>query len=362
MAKRHVVNANFLSRISRCQELIMARSGADDLYEIIKIIYLKKHFNTSVCYKEVNDFLVENSSSIVRFVDGDCQLAIDDRLFLDCWKVLEDEDIDNLDYYTFDAVFEELTSHKYKSNKGQYFTPRNIVDFCVESLNIKEGSSVCDPACGSSAFLKSAFDYLNGNVELYGFDISSRAIKVSNLMSYLLCKDSIYLSQTDSLDNNVHLGKYDVIMTNPPFAGDVTDSPYVKDYSLSKDRKGKVERDVLFLERCVSLLNENGKLAIVLPDNKVSSVRFNFVRNWLLDNINVMAVVSLNSNTFKPYTSQKAVVIFAQKIKSEDNSKISFYVSDKSGKNSTGEFLVKDGVIQDDLSPIKDDIKLLWSN
>ncbi|MEZ8383354.1 class I SAM-dependent DNA methyltransferase [Vibrio splendidus] len=362
MAKRHVVNANFLSKIRRCQEIIMARSGADDLYEIIKIMFLKKHFSTSFCYKEMSDFLFQNSNLVEGFVEGDPRLIIDEMLFLDCWNILDGEDLDNLDYYTFDAVFEELTSHKYKANKGQYFTPRNIVDFCVESLSIEKGNSVCDPACGSSAFLKSAFDCLNGSVELYGFDISPRAIKVSNLMSYLLCENSIHLSQRDSLDNKACQGKYDVILTNPPFAGDVTDSHYVENYALSKDRKGKIERDVLFLERCVGLLNNKGKMAIVLPDNKVSSVRFNYVRDWLMKNINVRAVVSLNSNTFKPYTSQKAVVIFAEKTPFEKNNKISFYISDQSGKNSSGDFFVKDGVVQDDLSPIKEDIKLLWEN
>ncbi|MHA6610112.1 HsdM family class I SAM-dependent methyltransferase [Photobacterium damselae] len=361
MAKRHVVNSNLLSKIRRCQEIIMARSGADDLYEIIKIIYLKKYFSESFCYKEMNNFLLDNSDLVEKFVDGDIQLIIDEMLFIDCWNILDGEDVDNLDYYTFDVVFEELTSHKYKSNKGQYFTPRNIVNFCVESLNIEKGSRVCDPACGSSAFLKSAFDYLNGSVDLYGFDISPRAIKVSNLMSYLLCESSIYLNQRDSLDTSFGNEKYDVILTNPPFAGDVTNSNYVENFILSRGRKGKIERDVLFLEMCVNLLNDNGKLAIVLPDNKVSSVRFSYVRDWLIKNINVRAVVSLNSNTFKPYTSQKAVVIFAQKEQCENN-KVSFYISDQSGKNSSGDFFVKDGVIQDDLTPIKDDIKLLWNS
>ncbi|MEF1220115.1 N-6 DNA methylase, partial [Photobacterium damselae] len=164
-----------------------------------------------------------------------------------------------------------------------------------------------------------------------------------------------------SLDTSFGNEKYDVILTNPPFAGDVTNSNYVENFILSRGRKGKIERDVLFLEMCVNLLNDNGKLAIVLPDNKVSSVRFSYVRDWLIKNINVRAVVSLNSNTFKPYTSQKAVVIFAQKEQCENN-KVSFYISDQSGKNSSGDFFVKDGVIQDDLTPIKDDIKLLWNS
>ncbi|MEF1205782.1 hypothetical protein, partial [Photobacterium damselae] len=103
MAKRHVVNSNLLSKIRRCQEIIMARSGADDLYEIIKIIYLKKYFSESFCYKEMNNFLLDNSDLVEKFVDGDIQLIIDEMLFIDCWNILDGEDVDNLDYYTFDV-------------------------------------------------------------------------------------------------------------------------------------------------------------------------------------------------------------------------------------------------------------------
>ena len=362
MAKRHAINISFVSKISRCQELIMSRSGADDLYEIIKILFVKSICsNKWVDFSHANQLLQANENKVSGFVEGPVLFVMGHDVFDDCWQVLSDEDTNRLDYYTFDAVFEQLTSHKYKSNKGQYFTPRNVVDFCIQSLNISKGSSVCDPACGSGSFLKSSYDYLDGVGTFFGYDISSRAVKVSNLMSYLLCNNALYINQLDSLEKSHHdiTARYDVIVANPPFAGDVTDSRYVKSYELAAMSKGRVERDVLFLERCVHLLKPNGKLAIILPDNKVSSSRFSYVRQWLLSHLAVKAVVSLDANTFKPYTSQKAVVIFAQKLESTQNT-IAFYVSSQSGKNASGEFIVVDDNIQQDLGEIGDDIIPLW--
>ena len=74
-----------------------------------------------------------------------------------------------------------------------------------------------------------------------------------------------------------------------------------------------MERDILFIERCIQLLKPGGRLAIVLPHNKVAADSLAFVREWLLRKARVLAVVGLGRNTFLPHTHQKASVLFLQK-------------------------------------------------
>src|SRR5690606_4707309 len=106
---------------------------------------------------------------------------------------------------------------------------------------------------------------------------------------------------------------FDIIATNPPFAGDVSDASFAEYYETANLTRGRVERDVLFLERCKNLLRPGGRLAIVLPDNKFSASKFAKLREWLLQHMVVVAVVSLHSYSFRPFTSQKTSVLFAMR-------------------------------------------------
>jgi type I restriction enzyme M protein len=231
---------------------------------------------------------------------------------------------------------------------------------CVEAVDPKPGELICDPACGSAAFLKSAHTYgldRYGNfAELYGFDYSHRACQVAKVVSLIGTNGAIKVEQVDSLrlpDRSLlserqgtieslmgdTFAGFDVIITNPPFAGDVSAEGFANDYDVARGRNKRLERDVLFIERCIRLLKVGGRLAIVLPDNKISSRAFKDVRTWLGKNSEIKAVVSLHRYTFLPYTTQKAAVIFAIKQPpslSTYDSEIHFFRSDAAGKASNG--------------------------
>jgi len=112
-------------------------------------------------------------------------------------------------------------------------------------------------------------------------------------------------------------------------------------------KKGRrIERDIIFLERCVNLLKPNGRIAIVIPHNKLGSGNWEYARKWLLRNLRIVGVLSLERNTFMPHTHQKASVLFGVKrIKPirdiPKNDEIIFLVSEKSGKNSKGKIILK---------------------
>ncbi len=114
--------------------------------------------------------------------------------------------------------------------------------------------------------------------------------------------------------------KFDVILANPPFAGEKTDRKMLVRYELAKpalkrarDKSPKEERDVLFIERILKMLKPGGRAAIVLPQGKFNNSSLAFIREWILKKARLLAVVGLHPNTFKPHTGTKTSVLFVQK-------------------------------------------------
>ena len=118
--------------------------------------------------------------------------------------------------------------------------------------------------------------------------------------------------------------KFDVILTNPPFAGEMKDRRMLVHYELAKpalkrakDKAPKEERDVLFIERVLKMLKPGGRAAIVLPQGKFNNSSLAFIREWILKKARLLAVVGLHPNTFKPHTGTKTSVLFFQKYTAE---------------------------------------------
>lgn len=115
--------------------------------------------------------------------------------------------------------------------------------------------------------------------------------------------------------------KFDVILANPPFAGEMKDRKMLAHYELAKpalkragdDKQAKEERDVLFIERILKMLKPGGRAAIVLPQGKFNNSSLAFIREWILKKARLLAVVGLHPNTFKPHTGTKTSVLFVQK-------------------------------------------------
>ena len=119
--------------------------------------------------------------------------------------------------------------------------------------------------------------------------------------------------------------KFDVILTNPPFAGEMKDRKMLAHYELAKpalkrakDKAPKEERDVLFIERVLKMLKPGGRAAIVLPQGKFNNSSLAFIREWILKKARLLAVVGLHPNTFKPHTGTKTSVMFFQKYTAEE--------------------------------------------
>jgi type I restriction enzyme M protein len=110
---------------------------------------------------------------------------------------------------------------------------------------------------------------------------------------------------------------FDILMANPPFAGDIKQSDMLSAYELAHKVNGKLEsavgRDLLFIERNLDLLKPGGRMAIVLPQGRFNNSSDQRVREFITERCRLLAVVGLHPNSFKPHTGTKTSVLFAQK-------------------------------------------------
>lgn len=335
-----------------------------------------------------------------------------------CVASLQDVKLFNSNLDVVDEAFEYLINKSSKGEKGQYFTPRYVIDMCVKMLNPQACERMIDTASGSCGFpvhtifyvweqiLKSkglershlftleqkpaeCTDYVNDNV--FAIDFDEKAVRVSRTLNLIAgdgqtnvlhlntldyerwdqnMKDNtwrrVYGAGFDKLDDlKTTKGSYrdfgfDIVMANPPFAGDVKESRILAKYDMSRSvsleklknptkganieqgeptfpqalansgdtiyemsdgtyRKTKLKqatnmsRDILFVERNLDFLRPGGRMAIVLPQGRFNNSSDKALREYIADRCRILAVVGLHGNVFKPHTGTKTSVLFVQK-------------------------------------------------
>jgi type I restriction enzyme M protein len=405
MAKRHHNRIGSLeSMFLRLEELLLANSGEDEFDEIFKLLIAKLWDERSGKLRRFKAYAKEIDTyqavlSLMREAEkvwpGILEPASEPALMPEhlqiCVEAFAQHTISDSTLEVMDGFFEFLVSRGAKGAKGQYFTPRYVIEMCVRMLEPHSDELVLDPACGSGGFLIHALNYLRENKalrdldiaeyctrHLWGFDMDSKAVQVAKALMVLIGDGQANILRLNSLlkpealglfeqakmpnDNDSdkagpgltiedicrsrmrrHQG-FDVILTNPPFAGEVREKQVLNSYTLA-DGRLRIERDILFLERCVELLRPGGRMAIVLPHNKFAASSFTYVRQWLIRKCRILAVVGLGRHTFLPHTHQKASVLFARKRQKGErvapDEATFFAVSENDGKDSKGRIKVR---------------------
>ncbi len=304
-------------------------------------------------------------------------------------------------------AFQKFLSHNEKNGKGQFFTPEPVVDFCVKMINPQYGETIIDPCCGSGGFLHSAFRHIvanNQNVEksqiisqmIFGMDINKDITKISkmkflleaNVKSNIFCSNS--LEDIDSVNlvlsenTNNHLSGFDVLLTNPPFgtAGKITDPMVLSKFDLGYkwSRKNDIyyktrsltngqPTEILFVERCLQLLREGGRMAIVLPNGHFENPSLDYLRYYMKQRARILGVVNLPQETFIPFgTGVKTSLLFLQKETNNIQKQYPLffgkvkkigYQGNKNGtpvykKDASGQFLSNNGqfIVDEDFSTV----------
>ncbi|MBF0554056.1 MAG: N-6 DNA methylase [Nitrospirae bacterium] len=317
---------------------------------------------------------------------------------------LQDIKLFNSNLQIVDEAFEYLISKSAKGEKGQYFTPRHVIDMCVKMLNPKQGEYMIDTAAGSCGFTVHTIFYITGHLfqntdvseeeredvlKVFGIDFDEKVVRVARTLNLIAGDGNTNILHLNNLDyerwnetitNRDWLRTYDgglkrleavrkdpdsykefnfdILMANPPFAGDIKESRIIHKYDLGYNEKNKLKskvgRDILFIERNLNFLKPGGRMALVLPQGRFNNTSDKCIREYISEKARILAVVGLHVNTFKPHTGTKTSVLFVQKwnddpkkgplcLKTEDYP-IFFAVSEKSGKDNSGEYVfVKNG-------------------
>ncbi|MCY4162232.1 MAG: N-6 DNA methylase [Flavobacteriaceae bacterium] len=264
-------------------------------------------------------------------------------------------------------AFEVFIGKSLKGDKGQFFTPRNVVNTIVNILNPSTNQLIIDPACGSGEFLvkslmslweknnqdsveyewtkeeKSKRDYEIAANNIFGIDKDAFLAKLTKAYmaivgdghSNILCDDSLKnLSEFQLRNKNkIELGKFDFVLTNPPFGKKIKidDKKILRNYDLAhlwsnrdgqfiKGRlKKEVEPQILFIERCVNLLRDGGVTAIVLPESIFHAPSLKYILHWVKKHCKIKAIIDLPFATFQPYAGIKSCVLIAQKKQESEN-------------------------------------------
>lgn len=278
-----------------------------------------------------------------------------------CVSFLEKIKLFNSNIQIIDEAFEYLIPQVSKKKEGQFFTPRPVIDMAVRMLNPKLDEYVIDPACGSAGFLLHSILHVEGGgltgselsdigkdfarSNIAGIDINRKAVKISKAINLIVGdgKSQIFKdnsleprswsdetkvglkpwlldfndSERDRKNKNEFLHfKFDILLTNPPFAGTVQEREILKTYKLA-EKKGKLikqmGRHILFLERSLQFIKPGGRMGIVLPQGLLNNSSLEYIRKFIIDSARILAVVGLHENTFKPFTGTKTSVLFLQK-------------------------------------------------
>lgn len=323
-------------------------------------------------------------------------------------------------------AFERFLGRTFRGEIGQFFTPRPIVEFMIRMMDPKEGEVICDPASGSGGFLirffelvreqiardvdaqykafeeslqgktlseakraellRSKWDELQEELDqsnddeqreggsrlwrlanrcIYGTDANDRMARTSK-MNMIMHGDGhggIHHHNGFLNVNGIFPGRFDIILTNPPFGANVeptdvvlTDQVSVVAEAMTRYRKaygkayteaqaelyeaaekskpiaelfklpfvtgpklGKVKTEILFIERCLDLLKPGGRLGVVLPEGIFNNPSLKYVRDFVEDRAWLRAVVSLPDDTFKSSkASVKTSILFLQKYTTDE--------------------------------------------
>jgi type I restriction enzyme M protein len=284
---------------------------------------------------------------------------------------LQSINFNKTDLDTKGVAFERFMEDFFRGKMGQFFTPRELIRFCVKMLNPQTNEILLDPACGSGGFLLNAMDLVREEAEreyddevdayrvwhdfakdnLYGIDINDQIARVCKMNMILHDDGHANVISIDSLTdiqeiNRIHRkfkeDTFDLILTNPPFGAVVKQSekPYLGKYKLGKDRKTQ-KTEILFIERCLEFLRPGtGRMGIVLPDGILTNSSLQYVRDFITEHAQILAVVSLPQFAFTHFGAgvKSSLVFLRKKAEGEklENYPIFMAIAEHIGYDATG--------------------------
>lgn len=409
--------------VQEIEDDVLANAGVNAFSEIFKLIFTKLYDEMQSVrkpqrvlefrnYGDTEEDLKANIQALFKeamkswkgvFDEKDVIALTPSHLAL-CISTLQDVKLFNSNLDVIDDAFEFLMNQSQKGTKGQFFTPRYVIDMCVKMLNPQEHETMIDTAAGSCGFPVHTMFYVWGQIydrlglprkdmftaenkpeeckeyvrdKVFAIDFDPEAVRVARTLNLIAGDGHTNVMELNTLDyeqwpqivkprawqkaysegwlrftdyceteGSYQNFMFDIVMANPPFAGDVKESHILHKYELAKDKKGKyvskIGRDILFIERNLQFLKPGGRMAIILPQGRFNNSSDKYIRDFISERCRILAVVGLHENVFKPHTGTKTSVLFVQKwddglCPRREDYPIFFATMRKPGKDNSGE-------------------------
>ena len=409
--------------ILEMEDEVLANAGVDVFEELFKLIFTKlfdemesgRKPSRHLEFRNYGETESELNTKIQGLFDqskkkwegvfsDDAKIMLTPSHLSVCVSSLQDVKLFNSNLDVVDEAFEYLINKSSKGEKGQYFTPRYVIDMCVKMLNPHTNETIIDTAAGSCGFPvhtifhvwekileahgsdkshlftleekpEECLDYVRDKV--FAIDFDEKAVRVGRTLNLIAGDGQTNVLHLNTLDwerwdektknedwQDVYFGgwkklkelrtdensnrdfQFDILMANPPFAGDIKESRILAKYELGKKPNGKyqtkVGRDILFIERNLDFLKPGGRMAIVLPQGRFNNSSDKQIRDFIAERTRILAVVGLHGNAFKPHTGTKTSVLFVQKWDDKlcpkvDDYPIFFATMQEPSKDNSGE-------------------------
>ena len=234
-----------------------------------------------------------------------------------------------------------------QGDAGQFRTPRHIIDFIVAVIDPKKDETILDPACGTAGFLISSFKHIlksntdeQGHTTLSpddkgrlvanfkGYDISPDMVRLSLVNLYLHGFADPHISEYDTLTSEDRWNEYaDVILANPPFMSPKGGIRPHNHFSVKSKRS-----EVLFVDYMAEHLTPSGRAGIIVPEGIIfqSQTAHKQLRKMLVENY-LVAVISLPSGVFQPYSGVKTSILILDKVLARKADRIGFFKVENDG-------------------------------
>ena len=245
------------------------------------------------------------------------------------------------------VAFESFLGKTFRGELGQFFTPRTIVNFMVDVLNVKEGEMLCDPCCGSGGFLIRAFEKVQDDIDndihkqiqnllrvkqsdkeaiktlldeldkgrdgsryyklchdyFYGVDANVRMARTAKMNMIMHGDGHVGVYQHDGLLNvgRIKENMFDVILINPPFGVHVDRTMKVTEDGQSISSLYELNSsnaEILFIERTINLLKPGGRAALVLPEGIFNNSSNSKVRQFVEERAQILSIISIPADVF----------------------------------------------------------------
>lgn len=353
---------SFKDLLKKCHTIIRNNEGYDSIQafdEMSKVLFAKmyeeqyhkesnrftfetfettlKQLNVNIVQQQFHE--IQKTKGFKELFPADTIIELKNRTIGEIVKIFEHFDLTLTNFDVKGEAFEYFLGDTFTGGLGEFFTPRNVVEFMVEAVSPKIGEKIVDPFCGTGGFLIYAFEIISEKIKLnefsddekrkwkqvlsdeslFGTDWKYRTAQACKMNMIVHGDGKNGVLQADGFKNIkgiIEDNKFDICLTNPPYGAKETDEELLTNFELGNGRN-RQSREILAIERCIKLVKKGtGIIALILPDGILNGDKNFYVREFIHRETDILGVVGINKETFEGYnTSVKTSILFLRRKK-----------------------------------------------